>query len=276
MLKERLITGIILILLAIYLIFRATPLVFTCVIGLVVLLAGWEWSGLMRVQKTVYRLGYLLIISLGMIAVFYLPIFYILSAVFCWWLVALFLIFQYPKAKKWWASGFLVRAMMGLFVLIPFWYALTFFIRATMDGRWLLFFLMILISGADVGAYFSGRTWGDKKLLPSVSPNKTRVGLLGGLLLGLGLAFVGILSFPVYCLTNMSPVQILSLLGVSFVTILFSVAGDFFESMLKREVGLKDSGAIFPGHGGILDRIDSLTAAAPVFLFGLLLINMKI
>jgi phosphatidate cytidylyltransferase len=135
---------------------------------------------------------------------------------------------------------------------------------------------MVLISGADIGAYFSGRMWGNKKLLPNVSPNKTRVGLCGGLLLGLSVAFGGILIFPQVLLVGISPIEVLSLLSVSFITIIFSVLGDFFESMLKREAGLKDSGAIFPGHGGVLDRIDSLTAAAPIFLFGLLLINMKI
>lgn len=275
MLKQRVITGIILMATAIFLMMWATPIVFMGVMSFVVFLAGWEWCGLMQIERPIHRCFYLFIMSLAMIAVFHISAFYFLGIIFCWWSIASFFVLQYPKQKQLWNQGFLVRAMMGLLVLVPFWYSII-FIQSTMDGRWLLFFLIVLISGADVGAYFSGKTWGKKKILVNVSPNKTWVGLIGGILLAMSIALVSVLIFPQVLSMNASLVDVLMLLSVACVTVIFSVIGDFFESMLKREAGLKDSGAIFPGHGGILDRIDSWTAATPVFLFGLLLINLKI
>lgn len=159
---------------------------------------------------------------------------------------------------------------MGVFVLVPTWYALVFIRQVADNGQMLLLFLMLAIWAADSGAYFAGRMWGNKKILPLVSPGKTWVGFLGGLLLSLSFASWWLVS------VHLLPLEILKILAVVAVTVVFSVLGDFFESMLKREAGLKDSGTIFPGHGGLLDRIDSLTAAAPVFLLGLLLINIKI
>ena len=159
----------------------------------------------------------------------------------------------------------LVRGIMGILVLMPCWLALN-FIRVLPSGEMILLALFVLIWGADTGAYFAGKKWGKHKIIPQVSPGKSWEGLAGALLTTVLLVFclLTALKFP--------PADIWVLLLLSLVTVLFSVLGDLFESMLKRKVDLKDSGTILPGHGGILDRIDSLTAAAPIFALGLILL----
>jgi phosphatidate cytidylyltransferase len=133
------------------------------------------------------------------------------------------------------------------------------------DGRRLLFLLVLLIAAADIGAYFGGRRFGRHKLAPRVSPGKTWEGLAAGLLAALlvAAAMARLLDFPA-----------LPWLAVCLVVVLLSVVGDLLESMFKRRAGLKDSSALLPGHGGVLDRIDSLTAAGPAFLLGLLLLGV--
>ncbi len=150
---------------------------------------------------------------------------------------------------------------MGLMVLIPCWLAINFIRNIPESGIYILLYLFVLIWGADSGAYFAGKLWGKTKIAPKVSPGKTWEGLGGALIVTL-IITLGTL-YGVH-----TPYRLWAFVClITVVTILFSVAGDLFESMLKRNAGLKDSGRLLPGHGGILDRIDSLTAAAPVFLF---------
>jgi phosphatidate cytidylyltransferase len=129
-------------------------------------------------------------------------------------------------------------------------------------GAYALLFLFVLIWGADSGAYFAGKAFGKTKLLPRVSPGKSWQGLFGGLLL------TGLISPALFWILPTPHPRFFVVLTLCWITVLFSVLGDLFESMLKRNVGLKDSGRLFPGHGGLLDRIDSLTAAAPIFALG--------
>jgi phosphatidate cytidylyltransferase len=144
---------------------------------------------------------------------------------------------------------------------VPCWVAIN-YIFIQHEGRLALLFLFILIWGADSAAYFVGKKWGKHKLAPQVSPGKSIEGMMGALVFTILLAIITQLLCRI-------PLErwhwgiLLSLL-----TVIFSIVGDLFESMLKRNAGIKDSGNILPGHGGLLDRIDSLTAAAPVFAFG--------
>ena len=140
-----------------------------------------------------------------------------------------------------------------------------------MPDAWLLsagaLLLLLLVWAADSGAYFAGRRFGGRwfggrKLAPRISPNKTLEGLLGGVLLAAIVAAAGAL------LLDVPASRLPEVLGVVLLTVLFSVAGDLFESLLKRHAGVKDSGTLIPGHGGILDRVDSLLAALPVFAVG--------
>jgi phosphatidate cytidylyltransferase len=152
--------------------------------------------------------------------------------------------------------------LMGVLVLVPSWYALT-ALRAQEQGLSMLLMLLMLVWGADIGAYVAGKSFGRNKLMPAVSPGKTREGLWGGLAV---CALVGA-GFSLWLELELPASVYLVLLSV--MTGLVSVLGDLLESLFKRERGIKDSGKLLPGHGGVLDRIDSLTAAAPVFLVGL-------
>ena len=191
----------------------------------------------------------------------YVPI---ILAIGCgFWLGALWLVLDYPKSKeqlgdRWMKIGF------GLFVLIPAYLALL-DLRRDESHLLLLSLLMTIIWAADVGAYFVGKRYGRSRLAPSVSPGKSWAGLFGGLIaalaIGLSIAFIGEPEESKYTLTSWALFVV-----IVTVTVLFSVLGDLFESLMKRERGVKDSSALLPGHGGILDRIDSLTAAAPVFV----------
>jgi phosphatidate cytidylyltransferase len=131
-------------------------------------------------------------------------------------------------------------------------------------GAAVLFYLLSLVWVADIGAYFIGKRFGRHKLAPSISPGKTREGLLGGLASSL------LWMIVVYQASAGWGLALLPFLLIGVITSLSSVFGDLFESVLKREAGVKDSSRLLPGHGGVLDRIDGLLAATPVFLSGIL------
>ncbi|MBL4827597.1 MAG: phosphatidate cytidylyltransferase [Spongiibacteraceae bacterium] len=124
--------------------------------------------------------------------------------------------------------------------------------------------LIVLVASADIGAFFVGRAWGKAKLAPSVSPGKSWAGFWGGLVCSTVLATLIWLWLPIH-------VALFKVLAIAAITSLASVLGDLLESMVKRERGVKDSGVVLPGHGGMMDRLDSLSAASPVFTLCLIL-----
>ena len=132
-------------------------------------------------------------------------------------------------------------------------------------GGWTLLFLFSLVWIVDIGAYFSGRKFGRHKLAASISPGKTWEGVYGGI------AATLVWMLLVYALVDGWQLGLAHYLAIGLATVSFSIVGDLFESVLKREAGVKDSGRLLPGHGGVLDRIDSVIAAAPVFVAGLML-----
>lgn len=132
-------------------------------------------------------------------------------------------------------------------------------------GGWVLLYMLTLVWLADIGAYFSGRRFGRRKLAPSISPGKTWEGVYGGILVTLAWMFL------IYAVTDLLNTSLVEFLPIGVATVSISIAGDLFESVLKREAGVKDSGKLLPGHGGVLDRIDSVISATPVFVSGLLL-----
>ena len=176
-----------------------------------------------------------------------------------WWVVALGWLTLAPQRVQGWSAG-----VAGVFALVPAGVALAQIRIAPGIGAALTLFTIVLIVAADTGAFFAGRSFGRVRLAPRVSPGKTWEGVLGGLLLATLVAFGGAAWFGV---------PVASMVPVCLAAAAFSVVGDLTESMLKRHAGVKDSGSIFPGHGGILDRIDSVTAGAPVLLLGLLQIE---
>ncbi|MEO8400671.1 MAG: phosphatidate cytidylyltransferase [Gammaproteobacteria bacterium] len=263
MLKQRILTAIILIPIFVLLVFKLPPIGFAFLTGAVVLWGAWEWSAFIGVTKFPQSIIYPIIVLVALFfATFFLNIPTVVKVAAGWWVFALLLVVLYPVLSLGWGRGKIIRGLMGFFVLIPCWLAVNYIRNVDGAGISMLLFLFIIIWGADSGAYFAGKWFGKHKLAPSVSPGKTWEGLFGALLTTV------VITVLALWLTDSPSNLWLGGIIVSIVTVLFSILGDLFESMLKRQEGLKDSGHLLPGHGGILDRIDSLTAAAPIFVVG--------
>jgi phosphatidate cytidylyltransferase len=272
MLKQRIITALILAAVFLAALFYLPIALFCVFIALVVLVGAWEWANLAGWSAAWQRFGYVAVIALVMILVAaYLGLwsrndggdveaYRSLILLGCgWWALALLLVQGYPSSAILWGST-AVRLLMGVMVLIPTWIALV-FVRAQPEGAWLVLLIVAVVACADIGGYFAGRRWGKHKLKPAVSPGKTWEGFIGGVVANLVLALV---------LWLVTANTLVILVALILPTSLFSVLGDLLESMVKRHRGIKDSSALLPGHGGVLDRVDSLTAAAPVFALALM------
>ena len=265
MLKARVLTALVMLPIALLILFVLPEDAFAVCIGLIVLVGAWEWirlSGLVSQLLT-------LILLVGFSGVLYwsylLPNVYvpILLGIGCiFWMGAAAMVMMYPKSKVQ-VGGKYMKLGFGLLVLIPAYVAFLYLRRH--DAHLLLLALLVtIIWAADVGAYFVGRQFGIAKLAPKVSPGKSWAGLIGGMILALAVGMLGaFIGEPSDHL--ISPIPWAVFIGIVAVTVLFSVLGDLFESLIKREQGVKDSSSLLPGHGGVLDRIDSLTAATPVF-----------
>lgn len=256
MLKLRLYTALILIPVIVASIFFLPPLTFVSLAVITMLLAGWEWAQLAGLHNTYKKILFLVLLSAALVISIY-SIYIIIIIGILWWLFALILLFLYPKGASWWSHGHYIRAIMGFLVLIPCWIGL---IILQGFSPMLLMFSFILIWSVDSAAYFVGKRWGKHKLAPSISPGKTYEGLLAGLLTAVVISVLGfwILEIPS---ERWILFLIICLVGGGLITVL----GDLFESMLKRQSNIKDSGSLLPGHGGLLDRIDSMTTAIPFF-----------
>ena len=179
-----------------------------------------------------------------------------------WWLLALVWLGRYRFASDHDTHARMFKLAAGALATIPAWCALAWIHAGQPNGhRWLLCALMV-VWAADTGAYFSGRHFGRHKLAPKISPNKTVEGLVGGMLLAV------IVGVALSLFAGATTAQLPAVAAVSLLAALFSVVGDLFESLLKRHAGVKDSGALIPGHGGVLDRLDGVLAALPAFALG--------
>lgn len=262
MLKQRIITAAILITITLIFLFYASAPIFYLMTALITMGAAWEWSQLAGIHSIGWRYAYIVLVAyllFSMLFVFTPIIFYL---ALLWWLTALFLIFLYPVGS-FWGENIVWRSVMGILTLVPAWVAIN-FIRNQPYGAFILLYLFILIWGADSSAYFVGKKWGRTKLAPQISPGKSWQGVFGALVFTL---FSGIIFAQI---NHLHAIASLAMIAFVCITTAFSIVGDLFESMLKRQVGMKDSGHLLPGHGGLLDRIDSLTAAAPIFALGMI------
>jgi len=266
--KQRIITGLILLPLAFCGFFLLDGWPFALFIGLVCMLAAFEWAKLAGINSAIGQGIYAMLVVLLMMGLYLQRHLYgvdswqwslsILIGLI-WWLLALLLVLLYPSSRVL-IGGKIQRLLMGLFILLPAWVALL-VLKDFSDKTHLIAWLLALIWLADSGAYFVGRRFGKHKLLPAVSPGKSWEGLVGGMLI----ALLPVLGYGLYL--QLSFTLIGKSLLIAALVVLVSILGDLTESLFKREAGVKDSGKLLPGHGGILDRIDSLTAAAPVFIF---------
>ncbi|WP_163372572.1 phosphatidate cytidylyltransferase [Endozoicomonas acroporae] len=257
MLKERIITAVILAPVALAGVFLLPLTGFGFFIAAIIMLAAWEWANLSGFEQRSVRLFYALAIGFFCALTLFLPSFLILGLAAVWWLVAFILVGQYPRSARWLENKPL-RLLMGALTLVPPWLGL-YELKQMPDSAWLVVTLLVMVWGADCGAYFAGKRFGRTKLIERVSPKKTMEGLVGGLLVSVLISSIVTLFFSV------SFLQGVLLLILTILTVLVSVLGDLWESVLKRHRGVKDSGSLLPGHGGVLDRIDSLTAAVPIF-----------
>jgi phosphatidate cytidylyltransferase len=265
MLKTRILTAFLLIPLVLVILLFAPIIVFALFSLGLASAAAWEWAGLAGLTKLKERIGYVIVLVLTCIIIWQVPPIWTLTVALLWWLYASYLVVRYPLTKEFWAQNRWLKALMGILTLTFFWIGLL-VIRRHSQGVAYFLLVLCIVWAADTGAYFTGRRWGKRPLAPTVSPGKTWEGLAGGLVLSLLVAGIGGVWLDI-------PLQYW-LLGILWVviTIIASVFGDLFESMLKRQANVKDSGKLLPGHGGLLDRIDSLTAAFPLFALGMLLL----
>lgn len=274
----RIITGVILIALVIFWLFFADFPIYTMGALLIYMVGAYEMGPLLKFKS---RIPFVVIAMVAATTIFFfaqpgqfvepdfvIPLWikWMITASLPFWCIAIFLVKQYPHIVKW-HDNLVINTVIGLFLLVPFLLGLlvmraTDFATSYNTGAFLVLSVMALVWAADSGAYFTGRAVGKTPLMPEVSPKKTREGLLGGIVLALVVLFLGI-HYKLYASYGEDQ---LAILASGFFAIVFSVYGDLMESMLKRLVGIKDSGKIFPGHGGMLDRIDSQLAAIPVFL----------
>lgn len=260
MLKTRIATAVVLAIIVLSVLFAMPPVAGVALVALMMLAGAWEWSRFAGLAGAPARLGYVLVagltgalawVSSGDWAAWQ----WLMAAAALWWLVAFVWLALAPQHVN-----PTVAAFAGLCTLVPAWVGLARLLLHSAHGAAYVFYLLLLVWAADIGAYFAGRAFGRLKLAPAVSPNKTWEGLGGGLLGGLLVAWFGAGYFDL---------PLLPFVALGGALVLASVVGDLTESMFKRAAGLKDSGTLLPGHGGVLDRIDSITSSVPFFVLGL-------
>ncbi len=256
-LMQRIVTAVVLLAVLLLVFFTLPPAAAKGVLGVFVLIAAWEWSGFLLLKSTGVRMAYVVLLGALMAAVLALnpqrlPLMPVLTLSLVWWIVALFWVIRYPTAIH---RG--IGALCGILVILPAWTGIVALLSIDALGAQYVLFVLAIVWAADVGAYFVGRRLGRHKLAPQVSPGKTWEGVAGGLLAAMAAAICGALWFGL-------PPALLAPIGLFVGAI--SVVGDLTVSMFKRNAGLKDSGNLFPGHGGVLDRVDSVTAAVPLFV----------
>ena len=257
MLRERVITALILAALVLLVIFFLPHVATMAALALLIVAAAWEWSAFPRFTQHSARIVYVAFVAACVAGTWWFGVEReemgrLIEAALAWWVFASVWVAIAPaKVNRVTAAG------AGLLVLVPAWLALA---RLHAAGPRLLLFVILLVVAADVGAYFAGRRFGRNKLAPRVSPGKTWEGVLGGFVAAALMAAIGVWWFKV---------DAPRFLALCIVVVVASIIGDLTESLFKRHAGLKDSGRLLPGHGGLLDRVDSVTAAAPIFLIGL-------
>jgi phosphatidate cytidylyltransferase len=235
------------------------------VITLMTLAGAWEWSAFLLLVAPLRRLGYVLLVGVLLWVAWHFSASaagrdLLLAGAVLWWLAALAWIVFAPRRVSPWSA-----AAAGVLALVPAWLALVRLRLALPHGAQWVLFVLALVWVADIGAFFCGRRFGRLLLAPEVSPGKTWEGVLGGIVVSAPVAIAGSAWFHV---------SLAAFLPLCLAAVGFSIVGDLTESLLKRFAGMKDSGSIFPGHGGVMDRIDSLTGAAPVLLLGLTLLGV--
>ena len=273
MLLQRIMTAVPLAVLAIWFVLTQSSDFLSYAFLFIMSIAAWEWSMLCGFNSPLIRIAYAVIIGLSiwgvnaLLANQILNVNLLMLVASVWWLLVIYKMSTSdpaPVSNK----PSIAKMLIGFISLVPPLFAMIYVHDQQQGAYWLLYALSI-VWVADTGAYFSGKRFGKNKLAPRLSPGKTREGFYGAVLA------TGLYSIAAGNLLGLSFIQLIELLIIGFFATVYSVAGDLFISMLKRERGVKDTGAILPGHGGILDRIDSVLSSAPLLalLLGVLIFN---
>jgi phosphatidate cytidylyltransferase len=260
MFLQRLLTTIILVPLVLLAIYQANPWFLFGLVCLIVTLGGLEWTHLIPLQRTASKLFFVaVLLGVTILASIWTKVFLAYGLVF--WFAIFIAILTFPRSQTYW--GYPILVGIASFVVFPISVGSLVMIYHHKQGTDLIVYLLCLVWATDIGAYLIGKIYGRHKLIPLVSPGKTVEGSLGGLLLVMVVAVIGGYYF--------NPESMVMWYGMALATAFISMVGDLFISMLKRRTKIKDTGHIFPGHGGILDRLDSVLAALPLF-YGFLVI----
>lgn len=268
MLKARIATAAVLIPIVIALIFFADVIWFSVFFSLIVVIGAWEWAKLSKLNEKM-KYMYVIFSLLILFAIYWFDNSLLKESIILigslYWLIAIGLVVFYQKQRNLLPRNSSILMLIGLFLLVPMWCSLVVLKSNTEIGSVLIMLLMLLIWGADTAAYFAGKKWGKRKLANHVSPGKTWEGTIAGIFASIVIAIAYVI------VSNKNLDESIIFIGIAILTVIGSVFGDLMESIVKREAGQKDSGNILPGHGGVMDRIDSLTAASPIFVCGLIL-----
>ena len=261
MLRQRVITAIMLVAILLLVMLGLPPIATVGLITVLVLIGAWEWAAFLGNGSIAARSAFTLAVAASLAALYLYghgpeQVRVVMTAAMVWWMAAFFWVCLAPARVHPFAAGF-----AGLMALVPCWLALVYVTLTTNNTHWVLFTLA-LVWAADTGAFFAGRWFGRVLLAPRVSPKKTWEGVFGGIFASALVAW--------FAARFLFKVDIWPFVVTCIAVAALSIIGDLTESMLKRTVGLKDSGSVFPGHGGMLDRIDSVTAAAPALVFALM------
>ncbi len=270
MLKQRIITALLLLPIVILAILYLPTPAFSLLWLAGLNLAAWEWSALAKLNSLVSRVIYILVLDVVLVVLWFnlntnaVTDMVILASAGFWVVVVVSLLFDLTHRMSGLspAAYRTIGMVVGVFIIVPTWLALVLLHQSQPSSVLLVF---CLVWAADTGAYFAGRSFGKRKLAPSISPGKSWEGVIGGLLLSL------VFVYGWSLMAEISKAEQASFIIIAMITVMVSIYGDLLESVFKRVSGIKDSGQLLPGHGGIMDRLDSITAAGPVFVAGYLI-----
>ena len=273
MLLQRTLTALVLAPLVILIILFASTPVFTLVAAAAFLAALWEWSRLSGLKSAAWQIVWLAAATAVFVmlwlarATVVMPI--VLTLGVAWWLLACVWLrhFAYGAAPT--QENRALKLLAGAFVVFPAWVAMISIHAGQPHGHGFTLLALVIVWAADIGAYFSGRTFGKRKLAPQISPGKTWAGAYGALIAGVAVTTLG-----GWWLFDVRGGQLFGLAVLAIVTVGASIVGDLIESLMKRHAQVKDSGTMVPGHGGLMDRLDSVFAALPIFAAGLMLLGL--
>ncbi|HEY1589345.1 MAG TPA: phosphatidate cytidylyltransferase [Rhodanobacter sp.] len=272
MLLQRTLTALVLAPLVILIILLSSSTVFALISAAAFLAALWEWAQLSGLKHRFARIGLLIAATIVFVLLWCghagmaTPL--LLAAGVAWWLLACLWLRHFAFAAAPTGENRALKLLAGAFVIFPAWIALVCIHERLPHGHWWTLLALVIVWAADIGAYFSGRTFGKRKLAPQISPGKTWAGAYGAMAAGVLVTLLG------GWLLDVRGAQLLGLAVLALLTVAVSIVGDLIESLMKRHAQVKDSGTIFPGHGGLMDRLDSVFAALPVFAAGLLLLGL--